>query len=78
MAFEHIDHVSHNCMLSYYELIITAIESKCSADVIYLDFAKAFHKVDHRILLKKKPSLVDSQFSLRQKATSCCRRNSVG
>ena len=71
-------------LISHYELIITASESKCYADVIHIDFTKTFDRVDHGILLKKMKKMnvsgelaVDSQFSLRQKATSCCRRNSV-
>ena len=51
------------------------------ADVIYLDFAKVFDKVDHGILLKKRKKwtflvYADSQISLRQKATSCRSWNS--
>ena len=38
---------------SHYELIINALESKCYAYVIFLDFVKAFDKVNHGILLKK-------------------------
>ena len=40
-------------LLSHDELIIAELESKCYADVIYLDFVKAFDKDDHGILMKK-------------------------
>jgi len=40
-------------LLAHYETILAALESNKSADVIYLDFAKAFDKVDHGILMHK-------------------------
>ena len=54
MTFELIDHAFHNCYhIMKYELIIKALESKCYADVIYLNFAKGLDKVDQGILLQK-------------------------
>ena len=44
-------------LLAHYELILDTLESNNSADVIYLDFAKAFDKVDHGILLHKLKAL---------------------
>ena len=49
---QHVFRAHMSCLsqlLSHYELIITAVKSKCYANVIYLDFAKA----SHGILLKK-------------------------
>lgn len=40
-------------LLAHYERIISALESNTVLDVIYLDFAKAFDKVDHGVLLHK-------------------------
>ena len=42
-------------LLAYYDSILTMLEEKGDkkVDVIYLDFAKAFDKVDHGILLEK-------------------------
>ena len=40
-------------LLAHYDKILTILESGVNVDTIYLDFAKAFDKVDHRILLKK-------------------------
>ena len=40
-------------LLSHFDKIITRLESNQNVDVIYLDFAKAFDKVDHTILLQK-------------------------
>ena len=42
-------------LLTYYDSILTMLEEKgdTKVDVIYLDFAKAFDKVDHTILLAK-------------------------
>ena len=40
-------------ILSFYEDIISKLESGDDVDVIYLDFSKVFGKVDHNILLRK-------------------------
>ena len=40
-------------LLQHYQGILRALESGCDADVIYLDFSKAFDKVDHGLLLCK-------------------------
>ena len=40
-------------ILSYYDSILSMLEEGNAVDAIYLDFSKAFDKVDHRILLKK-------------------------
>ena len=40
-------------LLSHYDKIIDILETGANVDTIYLDFAKAFDKVDHGIVLKK-------------------------
>ena len=40
-------------LLNHFELILHILETGCNADVLYLDFAKAFDKVDHKLLLQK-------------------------
>ena len=44
-------------ILTYYDSILTMLEEGNSVDSVYLDFSKAFDKVDHQILLKKVESL---------------------
>ena len=40
-------------LLQHYQKLLDILEDKNVADVIYLDFSKAFDKVDHYILLQK-------------------------
>jgi ribonuclease P/MRP protein subunit RPP40 len=40
-------------LLLYYDYILQKLEAGENVDIIYLDFAKAFDKVDHGILLHK-------------------------
>ena len=40
-------------LLEHYQLILEGMENGCDVSVIYLDFCKAFDKVDHRIVLEK-------------------------
>ena len=40
-------------LLSHYDAILRNLNSEDETDVIYLDFSKAFDKVDHGLLLKK-------------------------
>ena len=40
-------------LLAHHDRIITSLESNTMIDVVYLDFSKAFDKVDHGVLLHK-------------------------
>ena len=42
-------------LLEHHNKILEELEKSNSVDVIYFDFAKAFGKVDHGILLNKPP-----------------------
>ena len=44
-------------LLAHYDLITSLLESGHNVDVVYLDFAKAFDKVDFNITLSKLHSL---------------------
>ena len=46
----------HSCLsqlLAHHDKVLSILECGSNVDTIYLDFAKAFDKVDHSILLKK-------------------------
>lgn len=40
-------------LLSHFDDIIVGLTNKCDTDSIYLDYSKAFDKVDHRLLYLK-------------------------
>ena len=44
-------------LLAHFDNVIALLEEGLNVDVVYLDFAKAFDKVDHNILLKKAQKL---------------------
>ena len=44
-------------LLTYMDSVLTMLEEGNPVDVIYLDFSKAFDRVDHRILMKKVENL---------------------
>ena len=55
-ARQHIFQASRSCLsqlLKHYQILLNIMETGSSADVFYLNFAKAFDKVDHAILKKK-------------------------
>ena len=43
-------------LIAYYSKILDSLESKGIADAVYLDFAKAFDKCDHGVILHKMKS----------------------
>ena len=40
-------------LLEQYDLILSMLDNNSNVDVVYLDFSKAFDKVDHKIVLNK-------------------------
>ena len=55
-ASQHGSRSGRNCLtqlLHHIDDVLNDLSADANADVIYLDFAKAFDKVDHKILLKK-------------------------
>ena len=53
MASEKGDHVCLLFLVCMMDLMLMFTESSCCVDMIYLDFSKAFDKVDHGVLLHK-------------------------
>ena len=52
-------------LLNHFEGLLEMLEKNSNADVLYLDFAKAFDKVDHTILLQKLKSFgIDGKIHL--------------
>ena len=59
-SFQHGFRHGHSCLselLVHYEDLLANLSQGNDVDVVYLDFAKAFDKVDHKLLLKKIRSL---------------------
>ena len=53
---QHGFHAGRSCLnqqIAHLDRILSLIEEGANVDVIYLDFAKAFDKVDHSVLLHK-------------------------
>ena len=53
---QHGFRIGRSCLsqlLNHYDNILSLLEKGLNVDTVYLDFAKAFDKVDHRIVLKK-------------------------
>ena len=53
---QHAFRTGRSCLsqlLQHIEEVLQTLEDKRNVDVVYLDFAKAFDKVDHHILMKK-------------------------
>lgn len=53
---QHGFRAGHSCLsqlIEHRENIVESLEKGCNVDVVYLDFEKAFDKVDHGVLLHK-------------------------
>ena len=44
-------------LLAHFDKVLSRLEDGLNVDTIYLDFSKAFDKVDHRILMEKLNSI---------------------
>ena len=52
MVLEVVGHACQRCLMSF-DNLMNMIDSSTTVDMIYLDFSKAFDKVDHGIVLHK-------------------------
>ena len=56
MVFEMADHVFSQ-LIAHFDYITQLLENNLNVDVVYLDFAKAFDKVDFLVTMRKLHSL---------------------
>ena len=56
MVLEVAGHACQRCLMSF-DNLMNMIDSSTTVDMIYLDFSKAFDKVDHGIVLHKRRDL---------------------
>ena len=54
---QHGFHSGQSGLSQHQQKVLSYLEEGCAVDVIYLDFAKAFHKVNYGILIHKLKSI---------------------